>query len=202
MEHPPQLRVLVGSNADEMNLYHVPGGALDRVTDTQVQAFAQDVGLPLQALQTYRAHWPSERNPTPEELLSALQSDYYYRVPAMRIASLASDAGLATYRYTFEWASPQWGGRLGAAHAVELPFVMGNLNSPQGLEFTGPLAPEELRDAMHRAWAQFAHRGAPGWPPHTPDHPAAQVFNAPGRCVAGLATPRDAARLAVWRGVL
>ncbi|PJI95315.1 carboxylesterase type B [Acidovorax sp. 69] len=138
MEHPALLRVLVGSNADEMHLYHVPGGAIDRVTDAQVQAFAQDVGLPLQALQTYRAHWPAEREPSPGELLSALQSDYYYRVPAMRIASLASDAAMATYRYSFEWASPQWRGRLGAAHAVELPFVLGNLTSAQGLEFTGP----------------------------------------------------------------
>ena len=202
MSHPPQLRVLVGSNADEMHLYHVPGGAMDRVTDAQMQAFVQDAGLPLQALQTYRAHWHTDRVPTPGELLSALQSDYYYRVPAMRIADLAREAGLETYRYTFEWPSPQWRGRLGAAHAVELPFALGNLNSPQGLEFTGPSAPEELRDAMHCAWAQFAHQGAPGWLPHRADHPAVQVFNTPGRCVVGPATPRDAARFAVWGGVL
>lgn len=176
----PSLQVLVGSNADEMRLYHVPGGAVDRVTDVQLQTFADAVGLPANGLQAYAA--AGEGAATPGELLCAVQSDYYYRVPARRIASMASELGLQAHLYQFDWASPQWRGRLGAAHAVELPFVFGNLHTPQGLEFTGAAPPQMLVDAMQHAWARFAKQGDPGWPAHGDAAPWAMHFDVPTRC--------------------
>lgn len=32
------------------------------------------------------------------------------------------------------------------------------------MALTGPDAPQELADAMHRAWVDFATTGDPGWP--------------------------------------
>lgn len=194
---PPDLQVLVGSNVDEMRLYHVPGGAIDRVSEAQVLAFAQDVGLPTEAVRACRALLPAAQQ-TPGELLSALQSDFYYRVPAQRIAALASEWAQSAHRYEFAWASPQWRGRLGAAHAVELPFVFGNLHTAQGQEFTGAAPPAALAQAMHQSWASFARRGDPGWARHEGTMPWLQHFNSASRCEIH----SEPTRFNLWRGIL
>ncbi|WP_306553583.1 carboxylesterase/lipase family protein [Acidovorax sp.] len=197
MADPPDLQVLVGSNVDEMRLYHVPGGAIDRVTDAQVLAFAQDVGLPTDAVRAYQALLPPAQQ-TPGELLSALQSDFYYRVPAQRIAALASEWTRSAHRYEFGWASPQWRGRLGAAHAVELPFVFANLHTAQGQEFTGAAPPAHLAQEMHQSWASFAHQGEPGWARYDGSTPWVQHFDSASHCEIH----SDPARFNVWEGIL
>lgn len=194
---PPGLQVLVGSNAHEMRLYHVPGGAIDRVTEAQVHAFAQDVGLGESALEALRAMLPSAQQ-TPGELLCALQSDYYYRVPAQRIAALASQWAVSAHGYEFAWPSPQWRGRLGAAHGVELPFVFGNLHTPTGQELTGPLPPAALAEAMQQRWVAFAQCGDPGWAPYAGEQPPVQHFGEALLC----APHPQPARFALWEGIL
>lgn len=194
----PDLQVMVGSNADEMRLYHVPGGAVDRVMGAQLQSFADAVGLPADGLQAYAAA-AGKGAATPGELLCAVQSDYYYRVPARRIATMANALGLQAHLYQFDWPSPQWRGRLGAAHAVELPFVFGNLHTPQGLEFTGAAPPPQvLADAMQQAWVRFAKQGDPGWPAHAQGAPWAMHFDVPSRCVPDPAP----AHWSAWDGIL
>ncbi|RZJ59804.1 MAG: carboxylesterase/lipase family protein [Acidovorax sp.] len=182
--HPGQaraLQVLVGSNADEMRLYHLPTGLWDHATPAHVDSFAHDAELPAALVAAYRTRVDGGQA-TPGALLAALQADYYYRAPALGIARLAARCTGGAYRYSFEWPSPQARGRLGAAHAVELPFVFANLDTPQGLEFTGPQPPAALSQAMHSAWAQFAVSGDPGWPAFT-DSPAWTMrFGAPSAC--------------------
>ncbi|WP_010465191.1 carboxylesterase/lipase family protein [Acidovorax radicis] len=197
MAQPPDLQVLVGSNVDEMRLYHVPGGAIDRVTEAQALAFAQDAGLSTEAVRACRALLPPAQQ-TPGELLSALQSDFYYRVPAQRIAALASEWAQSAHRYEFGWASPQWQGRLGAAHAVELPFVFGNLHTTQGQEFTGVAPPANLAQAMHQSWASFARQGDPGWARYGGDTPWVQHFNTASRCEIH----SEPVRFKLWQGIL
>lgn len=179
-EQPAQaraLQVLVGSNADEMRLYHLPTGLWDNATEAQVEAFAEAAGLPPASVAAYRARVDGGRA-TAGALLSALQADYYYRAPALGLARLAARCTGGAHRYSFEWPSPQAGGRLGAAHAVELPFVFDNLATAQGLEFTGPSPPPALARAMHQGWTRFAETGDPGWPPFTEQEPWTQRFGA------------------------
>lgn len=197
MANPPDLQVLVGSNLDEMRLYHVPGGAIDRVNEAQVLAFAQDVGLSTDAARAYRALLPPAQQ-TPGEILSALQSDFYYRVPAQRIAALAGEWAQSAHRYEFGWASPQWQGRLGAAHAVELPFVFGNLHTAQGQEFTGAAPPADLAQAMHQSWAGFARQGDPGWARYGGAQPWVQHFSNASRCEIH----SEPARFNLWEDIL
>lgn len=196
--HPPDLQVLVGSNADEMRLYHVPGGAIDRVNEAQVLAFAREAGLQEAAVGAAQAMLPAAQR-TPGELLCALQSDYYYRVPAHRIAALAGQWARSAHQYEFAWHSPLWRGRLGAAHGVELPFVFGNLHTAMGQELTGPAPPAALAGAMHPRWAAFAQHGDPGWAPWSQNHPV--VIRHFGVEPYG-AAQNDPARLALWDGLL
>ena len=196
-DQPPDLQVLVGSNSQEMRLYHVPGGAIDRVTETQVHAFAQDVGLDASAVEALRMMLPPAQQ-TPGEWLCALQSDFYYRVPAQRIATLASQWARSVHGYEFAWPSPQWRGRLGAAHGVELPFVFGNLHTPTGHELAGPMPPVALAEALQQHWVAFAQGGDPGWAPYAGAQLPVQHFGASPYC----APHQQPARFALWDGIL
>jgi para-nitrobenzyl esterase len=73
-----------------------------------------------------------------------------------------------TWIYEFAWRSQALGGRLGAAHAMDLPFVFDTLGAP-GLRGENALlgpdgGPPELAARVHGAWVRFARDGDPGWP--------------------------------------
>lgn len=113
------------------------------------------------ALDRYRAHRPGAR---PGELLSAVQTDEAFRVPATRLADRRADAGHPTWRWWFTWATPAFHGRLGACHGLDIPFAFGNLDR-QGVEmFTGS-GPERsvLVDEFSGALLRLAHDCEPGW---------------------------------------
>src|ERR1700730_15693322 len=69
------------------------------------------------------------------------------------------DAG-ATYMYEFEWQPPTFDGRLGACHALEMPFVFDNLDKQGFAGLAGTNPPQQIADAMHSAWVAFATSGA------------------------------------------
>ncbi|WEV72731.1 carboxylesterase family protein [Bifidobacterium sp. ESL0790] len=64
-----------------------------------------------------------------------------------------------TYTYLFTYKSTKEG--MGSCHAIEVPFVMRNLDTSDGLEFTGPNPPEHLSDEMNNVWYSFAKYGKP-----------------------------------------
>ena len=65
--------------------------------------------------------------------------------------------------YLFSWRSPARGGVHGACHALDLPFVFGNLDAPGMRAFAGE-GPEAqaLAEAMMDAWVRVrARRSSP-----------------------------------------
>ena len=76
------------------------------------------------------------------DLLAAVQTDWWIRIPAIRLAEAHAKAASGTYMYEFAWPSPG----LGAVHALEIPFVFDNLGKDTPL--VGPLLgdnpPQEL----------------------------------------------------------
>jgi para-nitrobenzyl esterase len=153
--------LLVGSNTEETRLFLLSDGSIDRITDEALVAMAAAYGLPAEGVCVYRAAHPGA---SAGDLFSAIQTDCYWRVPAARLADAhATNARAATYMYEFAWRSPQMGGRLGAAHGVEVPFAFDTLGL--GTEpMLGRDPPQPLADAMHRAWVAFAANGDCGWP--------------------------------------
>lgn len=153
--------VLSGSNTEEWRLFLVPGGAIDAIGVAVVAGTVAATGMPVErVLAAYREQQPEA---SPGELLAAIMTDWYWRLPALRLAEAHAATGSGrTFMYEFAWRSPQFGGRLGAGHAVEIPFVFDTLgNQTERLLGSGP--PQQLADAMHRAWGQFATSGDPGW---------------------------------------
>jgi carboxylesterase 2/para-nitrobenzyl esterase len=156
--------VLAGSNMDETRLFLVPGGTIDLLTSEALAGTIAGYGLTVEpTIAAYRALHPDA---SVGELLSDVQTDWYWRIPALRLAEAhaANARGARTYMYEFAWrGSPQFEGRLGAAHSMEIPYVFDTLGK-QTEPVHGPNPPQALADRMHRAWVAFAASGDPGWP--------------------------------------
>lgn len=65
--------------------------------------------------------------------------------------------------YHFAWSSPGFGGRLGAAHVVDVPFVFDTLGTDQARPFLGGPGFAPLAADMHARWTAFVTGGDPGW---------------------------------------
>lgn len=175
--------LIVGSNIDEWRLFLVIGGAIDQVTDEVLARAVAVYGLPVEAtLAGYRAAYP---NASPGDLLAALQSDWWVRFPVLRLADArATNAAstASTYLYEFAWRSPQFNGRLGACHVLEIPFVFDTLGlGTQAI--CGNEPPQGLADTMHDAWVAFATKGDPGWPQYDLQRRTAMRFDITSRVV-------------------
>lgn len=185
--------VLVGANRDEQRLFLVPNGLIDLVTDELLQAAVAGYGLRAgEALAAYRAQRPAA---SPGELLADIATDWFFRVPAIRIAEAQAAAG--AWMYEFCWPSPQYSGRLGACHALELGFTFDTLATEGHGALMGPDAPQDLAGEMHRAWVRFVADGDPGWSRYDHRRRAVQEF---GQQVRVIDDPRSATRL-LWDAV-
>lgn len=151
----PEVPLLTGTTAEEARLILVASGALGLIDETALQqavaAYGPDVD---QVIATYRGNRPDA---TPGDLLSAVISDWYFRIPAIRAAE-ARDRD--TWMYRFDWASPV----LGSGHGVDIPFAFDTLGAP-GLEpRLGANPPQPVADTFHALWVAFAAGHDPGWP--------------------------------------
>lgn len=154
-----EIDVLIGTNAEEMNLYLVPTGIRDKVgallawfvlSRSQPKAWAvlKDYGL------------RSGRKKAGQVLVDAM-NDLVFRWPARRFAEEHQGR---THMYELDWGSDAFGGQLGACHGMELPFVFDTLPSVTGPEgLAGPNPPQALADHVHGLWARYATDGSLPW---------------------------------------
>jgi para-nitrobenzyl esterase len=176
--------IITGSNLDDWALFVAANGSFDRVTDdilagpVELHGFesAEAYGVTPSMLELYRAAYRGAPSPA---VLAAIETDWWCRVPALRLAEAhLADPG-RTYMYEFMWRSPV-AGPMGACHAMELPFVFDTLDlGPTQMlgGLLGPTPPQSLADTMHRAWTAFASTGDPGWPVYDAAHRATMRFD-------------------------
>lgn len=164
-----EVELLVGSNTEEYRLWFVPTGAVDRISSLVLRLAMLKFGISGRMAKVYRANRAGAK---PGEILGALATDRLLRVPLARLAEARR-----AYVYEFGWPSPVGG--LGACHGLEIGFVFDNLRTEGQIALAGPDAPQEVADAMHRAWIAFATTGDPGWPAWGQERTVMR-FNAPG----------------------
>lgn len=153
--------VLVGTNSDEYAFFLVPGGLSLMVDGALLRHTLSMLGADVeQIVATYEAQQPGA---TPGELMIAALTDWFFRVPAIRVAEARAALDADTYVYEFAWDSPQFEGRLGACHALEIAFAFDNLADPDTIPMAGEDPPQTLAEEMHRAWVEFVRTGRPGW---------------------------------------
>ncbi|MEU6218713.1 carboxylesterase/lipase family protein [Streptomyces sp. NPDC047022] len=190
--------VLVGWTSDEFRLFTVPSGLSGLVTEDLVERTATAYGLsPGRGVAAYRAAFPGA---SPGELFTRIATDWFYRLPALRLAEAQARHGARAFVYEFAWPSPAFGGALGACHALDVPFVFDNLADPAFAPLLGGTPPRALADMMHTAWVSFATTGDPGWPAYRDPDPAVRRFAAVPSTVAAGHEPRGGLRN-LWHGL-
>jgi carboxylesterase type B len=195
--------VMVGTNTEDWKLFLAITGVLPKVTEQDLAESRSVDGFPPMsayglpaAHREYRAHYPAG---SPGDLLAAVETDWWVRLPAIRLADAHADAASTTtartYMYEFGWPAPG----LGAVHAVEVPFVFDTLDTHSRLfgALLGTDPPQELADAMHAAWISFAATGDPGWPGYDPVRGTTMLFDTDSRLIHN---PRAWERT-LWEGI-
>jgi para-nitrobenzyl esterase len=184
--------VLIGTNSDEHRLFMVPSGVINFIDDNVLQLAASAYGLSDEGLATYRANRPGA---SAGELLAAVATDWFFRIPAVRVAEARPQS--RTWVYEFGWTSPHFDGRLGACHALEIPFAFDTLRTEGAELLVGVEPPQTLADTMHRAWVSFVSSGDPGWAQYDTQQRPVMVF---GTDSAVVGDPRGEER-ELWDGV-
>jgi para-nitrobenzyl esterase len=162
--------LLVGTNRDEWKFYAL-GDPKARALDASGLLRRFERALPGRArdgrpraerlVEAYRAARAGRASLDPAELWFAIQSDRWFRVPAIRLAERHAAWQRDVRAYLFEWSSPALGGWLGACHGLEIPFVFGAGGHPALAPFVGEgEAVDALTRCMQGAWLDFA-RGDP-----------------------------------------
>ena len=117
------------------------------------------------AAETARAAYEAARpGANPLTLISAVNTDHTFRRPAQALCEARNAHGNPSWMYWFTWGSPAFGGVLGSAHALDIPFAFDNLHTQGAEMLLGPvdaLQPIAARfaDEIHA----FARTGAPTW---------------------------------------
>jgi len=130
----------------------------------------------------YRRGFPSADNTRLYQLIS---TDNWLTANIALLAERKAALGAApVYVYHFEKTTPIEGGRLGAPHTLEIPYVFDNLDVPTAAIVTGTGADRyALAQRMSSAWTNFARTGNPNaaglptWPSYSPQHRAVMIFN-------------------------
>jgi para-nitrobenzyl esterase len=170
--------VLIGTTRDEWRLFAMMTGG-PKIDEAQLTRIFGDAAPQVLAMYT------EARADTSAELAWVdIMSDLVFRMPAIRLAQGQIEQGAPVWMYRFDWASPAFGGILGAAHAVDLPFVWNTLDTGLSRMFTGDSPDRQpLADLMHASWAAFIRCGNPAlaslppWPSYDLDRRATMIFN-------------------------
>ncbi len=197
--------VIAGSNTHDWKLFVVANGLMGVTEDVLTGPVAKQgskslaaYGLdPNKALAAYRERIPGA---SAADVLAAVETDWWCRMSAVRLAEARLNARASTFVYEFAWPSPVGGGLFGACHALEISFVFDTLDKGAN-QMVGPLLgdapPQSLADTMHKAWVAFAATGNPGWPKYEASRRATMRFNATSQVVED---PRAWER-EFWQGV-
>jgi para-nitrobenzyl esterase len=120
---------------------------------------------------------------SPAERLIATLTDCNFRIRSLLMAERKAAQGRApVWMYSFAWRTPLFDGRLGAPHAIDVPFTFDTLDFTNATDRSA--GAHGLAAAMSSAWASFAHTGVaggaslPDWPVYTAAERATMVLDA------------------------
>lgn len=153
----------VGTNRDENLLFLAFDPTYANATVEQWQRHA-DHQFGDHAADARAAYESARPGAGPLQLIAAAQTDHVFRRPAQRLCEARSAAGNPSWMYWFTWASPAFGGMLGSAHALDIPFAFDNLGAVGTEMMLGDGADRQpLATRFADEIATFAAKGAPTW---------------------------------------
>jgi para-nitrobenzyl esterase len=117
-----------------------------------------------------------------------------FATPTISVAEQRAARGRPVWLYRFDFQTPGYFGRLGAAHCLDLPFVFDNFDKwslallTDGVESPGR---DGLCTAMHQAWISFIrtgdpnHAALPKWDRYAGENPATMRFDTVSASIDG-----------------
>jgi para-nitrobenzyl esterase len=134
---------------------------------------------------TYRRLMPDA---SPAERLIATLTDCNFRIRSLLLAERRARQDEAPmWMYSFAWRTPLFDGRLGAPHAIDVPFTFDTLEFTNATDRSA--GAHALAATMSGTWAAFAHSGVPGhaslpaWPAYSVDRRSTMVLDGDCRVV-------------------
>lgn len=197
--------LLVGTTRDEWKLFSFMDTELRQMDDARAAVRLQQRVAHADGPKIVDGYRSGRPDADAGSLWVAIESDRVFRLPAIRLAEAQLEHQADVFMYLFTWASPAFGGVLGACHAIELPFVFDALDLPGAANFVGA-GPEATRlaSACVGAWAAFAHGGDPShagigaWPRYDTARRATLELGAHSQVIED---PQGAERR-LWDGLL
>jgi para-nitrobenzyl esterase len=162
--------LLAGDTSEEGLLYIAGMPGFDDFPEAALEAFAARLAADPDALLARLRD--DEPQASPGRLAAQAITEVAFHAPTRALLDRHASLGTrSTYAYRFTWRSGALGGRLGAGHAVDLPFVFDTLGTPGASGTDDALlgvegGSQELADRMHGAWVRFVQTGDPGWERH------------------------------------
>jgi para-nitrobenzyl esterase len=195
----PAVPLLCGTTRDEWSLFDVfLGPQVSAIVKRQLEHAlgAEAVGA------IHAGYVDTDPERSPERAWVDMLGDVAFWIPMIRLAEAQAACGAPVWMYRFDWASPAAGGRLGAAHALDLPFVWNTIGHPTAQFLLGGDSEEAraLASAMHEAWAAFIRTGDPGgaglpvWPTYDGERRATLLLDRSSR----VADDPGGARRSLW----
>ena len=123
-------------------------------------------------VETYRRLMP-RANPT--ERFIAAATDSNFRIRSLAVAQRKAAQGkAAVWMYSFEWRTPLFDGRLGAPHAMDVPFCFDTIDLTNTTDMSNDA--KQVAATMASTWIAFARTGNPNNEsiPHWPAYNAAE----------------------------
>ena len=179
--------LMVGFNSDEWNLF-LQTPLFGNLGDSASKKALDDAGLlamfkkslPNQAENAVQLYYQGKEDSETARLqaYSEMETDRMFRLPTYQLLEAQRQHQANTYGYQVTWQAPGLGGKLGACHAVEVPFVFGLLGGMIGQLFVGDEEKAKpLSDKIISAWSGFAKNSTPqsafaDWPVFEEKHGA------------------------------
>ncbi len=108
-------------------------------------------------IETYQRLYPRAN---PAQRLIAATTDSNFRIRSLAVAQRkAAQAKAPVWMYSFEWETPLFDGRLGAPHALDVPFTFDTIDLTNATDLS-PGA-RTLAATMSSTWIAFARTGKP-----------------------------------------
>jgi para-nitrobenzyl esterase len=153
--------VLAGTALEEWKLMAAGEPGLTKIDEDglarRLVGLAPPEHLP-RLIEAYRNALKKRGNNNPYEILTAIQTDVFWRMPTIQVVEAQRDNQQLAYNFLFTLKSPLMNGFFGACHGMDFNFVFGNYEGP--LCGSGPEL-DALSRQMQDAWLAFARTGDP-----------------------------------------
>ncbi len=180
--------ILIGTNKDESTLF-----VAEAYDDEKLLRGVSRYGADASMIDVYKQHFPDA---SATDLAVQIQTDYTFRIPAVRLAEARQGQAAKTFMYLFAWESRV--PHLKSTHALEIPFVFNNLRMPGVKAFLGPgETPHAVAETMHQAWIGFIRNGDPGWAEYDTDTRTNMRFDE----TSELVNDPDEGKRQAWEGI-